>query len=258
MADIQGLENRTLIDFAALPELAAENAASFQQAAPFPHIVLNDFLDTQWAKAVAAKVPSPEEDKNWRALIDRYSDGDASQSGKLGLPDEQQLDPLIRELLWEMNSAEFLRFLEKLTGISGLIADPRFQGGGIHQILPGGHLGVHADFTEHRHYGLSRRLNVLIYLNENWRSEWGGHLELWRRDLSACERRIAPLLGRCAIFATDDTSYHGHPEALACPEGVTRKSLALYFYTHGRQDDTAAVTHTDWHKTQRDELPPLE
>lgn len=248
----------TLLNFSVLPALAATHAQSYQNALPFPHAVFDDFVDISLAKRLAADVPKPGEEKNWRAIVDNYSDGDAAQHGKLGLPHEAEFSPLIRAVLWEMNSGPFLRFLESLTGIRGLIGDPRLQGGGVHQILPGGYLGVHADFTEHKYYGLSRRLNVLIYLNEGWQSEWGGHLELWERDLSRCARRVQPNLGRCVVFSTDDTSYHGHPEPLACPEGITRKSLALYYYTHGRQDSADAVTHTEWHKTRRDDLPTLE
>ncbi len=248
----------TLLDFSALPALAQVQAQNYQSAKPFPHAVFDNFISLDLARAIAADVPAPGAEKNWRAIVDNYSDGDAAQHGKLGLPHEAEFSPLIRALLWELNSGPFLRFLETLTGIKGLIADPRLQGGGVHQILPGGYLGVHADFTEHKYYGLSRRLNVLIYLNENWQNEWGGHLELWERDLSRCARRVQPTLGRCVIFSTDDTSYHGHPEPLACPEGVTRKSLALYYYTNGRQDAVDSVTHTEWHKTHRTELPIVE
>jgi Rps23 Pro-64 3,4-dihydroxylase Tpa1-like proline 4-hydroxylase len=248
----------TLLDFNRLPRLAQALAAGYRNADPFPHVVIDDFIRPAAAQAIAAAVPPPDADRRWKQITDSYRDGDLSQAGKLGLPDEQQLSPLLRELLWEMNSAEFLDFLQDLTGVPGLIADPRFHGGGVHQTLPGGYLGIHADFTEHRYYGLSRRLNVLLYLNPAWEDAWGGHLELWRRDLSACVRRVRPTLGRCVIFNTDATSYHGHPEPLACPPGVTRKSIALYYYSNGREDETAAVTTTDWHKTSRRALPALE
>ena len=54
-----------------------------------------------------------------------------------------------------------LEFLETLTGIDGLVPDPYFAGGGLHQIVRGGFLKVHADFNWHPKLRLDRRLNML-------------------------------------------------------------------------------------------------
>jgi hypothetical protein len=134
-------------------------------------------------------------------------------------------------VLAELNSAAFVDFLEQLTGISGLVPDPHLDGGGLHQIVRGGHLGVHVDFNRHPRTGLHRRLNVLLYLNRGWKEEYRGALELWSAEQRRCERRILPAFNRLVVFSTTDRSYHGHPEPLACPEDRTRKSLALYYYT---------------------------
>ncbi len=132
-----------------------------------------------------------------------------------------------------------------MTGIEGLIADPHFEGGGLHQIERGGHLKVHADFNRHPHTQLDRRLNVLVYLNRDWQPEYGGALELWNRDMSRSEAQILPYFNRCVVFSTTSTSFHGHPEPLNCPEGRTRKSLALYYYTK----DRPASERRDEHNT---------
>jgi Rps23 Pro-64 3,4-dihydroxylase Tpa1-like proline 4-hydroxylase len=134
-----------------------------------------------------------------------------------------------------MNSEPFLRFLQELTGIKEtLIPDPYFEGGGVHQIKRGGFLKVHVDFHRHRLLQLDRRVNVLVYLNKDWKDEYGGHFELWERDMSRCVKKIAPLFNRMAIFSTTADSWHGHPDKLNCPEGRSRQSLALYYYTNGR------------------------
>ncbi len=78
---------------------------------------------------------------------------------------------------------------------------------------------------------LYRRLNLLLFLNEGWREEWNGDLELWDREKRGCEVRIAPDAGRAVLFETSDTSFHGHPAPLACPDGVSRRSIALYYYS---------------------------
>src|SRR5262249_34806488 len=95
----------------------------------------------------------------------------------------------------------------------------------------------------HPRYGLDRRLNAILYLNSNWQEEYGGHLELWDRDMTRCVSRIAPLFNRLVVFTTTDFSYHGHPNVLECPEGMTRKSLALFYYTNGRPADEVSDLH---------------
>ena len=107
-----------------------------------------------------------------------------------------------RQLLYAMNSSGFLQFLERLTGIQNLLGDPQYEGGGLHQIVPGGKLAIHADFSKHSVYNLDRRLNALVYLNKNWKEEYGGHLELWDTAMTKAERRIAPVFNRMVIFTT--------------------------------------------------------
>ena len=140
-------------------------------------------------------------------------------------------------LIQALHSPRFLEALAAATGVDGLIVDPHLDGGGLHQIERGGRLAIHRDFMEHPIMHVDRRLNVIVYLNEGWREEWGGALEIWDRNLRRCERRIAPVFNRTFVFLTTDYSYHGHPDPLDCPPGVTRKSVALYYYTNGRPDD---------------------
>ncbi|NEN95926.1 MAG: 2OG-Fe(II) oxygenase, partial [Moorea sp. SIO3I7] len=111
---------------------------------------------------------------------------------------------------------------------------PHFVGGGLHQIEKGGYLKIHADFNRHTKLRLDRRLNLLIYLNKDWQEDYGGHFEMWDTEMTQSQKKILPVFNRCVIFSTTDFSYHGHPEPLTCPEGRTRKSLALYYYSNGR------------------------
>jgi hypothetical protein len=257
--DHDQLLSRPFFDFQSLQETARANAAAYRAAEPFPHIVLDNLLDPEVLDAVCAEVPPPDAAMPWRRVEARFADGEAAQLNKLGLAREQEVAPLVRRLFWELNSGCFMRFLGNLTGIAGLVPDPSLQGSGIHQILPGGVLAVHADFTWHKIYALARRINVLFYLNRDWREEWGGHLQLWSPDMQRCVRRIMPVFGRCVIFNTSARSFHGHPEPLACPPGVTRRSIAMYYYTAGREDEAVEDTvATDWRKAAQDALPAIE
>jgi Rps23 Pro-64 3,4-dihydroxylase Tpa1-like proline 4-hydroxylase len=216
-------------------EIAAAHRQAYSSAAPFPHTVIDNFLDPDALREMVREFPTPD-GAVWRK---HYHD----HSKKLAINDITQLGPATRELLWAFNSAAFIDFLEQLTGIDGLIPDPHFEGGGLHLIEPGGFLAVHADFNWHKRLQLDRRVNVLLYLNENWREEYGGALELWSPDMKTKADSIMPIFNRCAVFNTTDFSLHGHPDPLACPPGMSRKSLAFYYYTNGRPESEVTVPH---------------
>jgi Rps23 Pro-64 3,4-dihydroxylase Tpa1-like proline 4-hydroxylase len=208
----------------------------YQHATPFPHVTVDDLFDDADLDAVIADFPSPEQ-MRWMRF-------DSPTEKKLGFYHEHStISPVVRRFLDAMNGFEMLLWLEALTGIEGLIPDPYFGGGGLHQIEPGGYLKVHADFNVHPKLKLDRRLNLLIYLNKDWREEYGGHLELWDPELRACQERILPLFNRTVIFSTTDTSFHGHPHPLTSPAGVTRKSVSLYYYTAGRPESERSAPH---------------
>ncbi len=210
---------------------ARESRDIYVSADPFPHIVLDGLFDDAELEPVLADFPRPEET--------RWLKFDSATEKKLGFYHERStISPRIRAFLDAMNGFETLLWLEALSGIDGLIPDPYFGGGGIHQIEPGGFLKVHVDFNVHPKLKVDRRMNVLVYLNKDWREEWGGHLELWNAE--ECRVRIAPVFNRTVIFSTSDTSFHGHPHPLQSPEGVTRKSVSLYYYTAGA---TVSVPH---------------
>lgn len=212
--------------FHSLMEEAPSLAVRYQTAKPFPFIVMDDFLPIEVAETVWAEFPGEDSDVWTRLPTD-------DQKGKLVTTDEGRIPPAARVLIQELNSGAFLRILEVLTGIPDLIADTKLIGGGLHRIRRGGKLGIHVDFSHHPN-GLNRRLNLLLYLNKNWREEYGGHLEFWSPDVKTCRQKILPIFNRCAVFSTTPISYHGHPEPLSCPPTEARKSLALYYFTKGR------------------------
>lgn len=233
----------TLLDFERLNAATEQDAQSYQTATPFPHISFDDFLPEATYREALAQYPSPEQVSDWRRVEATDDKGRIAQNLKLGYSNEHRMGPVLRDLIYTLNSGAFIRYLEKLTGIPDLLPDPHLVGGGLHQYLPGAILRLHADFSKLRGSLLDRRLNLLLYLNEEWQPGWGGYLELWDRDMRECRERIAPTGNRCVIFSTTGTSYHGMPDPLACPPGKTRRSLALYYYSNGRPPDEAKPTH---------------
>lgn len=219
-------------------QLNADPAALREQylnAQPFPHIVLDNLFPNEILEGVLGDFPRPG-DIPWRRF-------DSATEKKLGYTHETLLRPDLQLFLYEMNSAPLIQFLQELTAIEGLVPDPWYGGAGPHQIEPGGFLKVHVDFNWHPLMKLDRRLNMLVYLNQDWREEYGGHLELWNRDVTRCEAKVLPVFNRTVVFSTTDFSFHGHPEPLACPEGRTRKSVSFYYYSNGRPDEERSAPH---------------
>jgi Rps23 Pro-64 3,4-dihydroxylase Tpa1-like proline 4-hydroxylase len=203
----------------------------YLSAAPYPHIVIDDFLSKDVMRQIVSEFP---------ARIDgRFSD-DFSQL-KTGYSLSKIRSAYINDFLSALNSAAFIVFLEQLTGIKGLVTDAHYTGGGLHETKRGGHLSIHADFNIHPHTKLLRRLNLILFLNEEWQPEWGGDLELWDQGMKACQLSVAPVIGRAVIFNTDSNNYHGHPDPLACPPEVMRRSIALYYYSLPKK---IALPHT--------------
>ena len=203
-----------------LPQLSSR----FQTASPFPHIVIDDFLDPETA-VLAMKESANVADVGWTSFAHL-------NERKLSHTKPERWGPTLQAVLRELQSPRFVQFLGSLSGIEGLLADDSLAGGGLHQSQSGGFLNIHADFTVHpRQRNWQRQVNLLLYLNEEWPPGYGGGLELWSTDMQRCERVVAPIGNRVVIFRTSANSFHGHPEPLRCPEGTSRRSLALYYFT---------------------------
>lgn len=205
------------------PQLSADKKR-YHQHPPYPHISLENFLESWAAEKALDEFPRVQDD-GWIHYVH-------VNEKKHGLNKLDLLPPFIQEVIKALNTPDFCAYLSEMTGIPNLLPDDTFEGGGLHQSMRGGFLNIHADFTVHPHKrNWRRRVNLLVYLNKDWKPEYGGDLELWDRKMTACVQKIAPLYNRAVIFNTDEDSYHGLPDPLMCPEGDSRKSIALYYFT---------------------------
>ena len=202
------------------PKLAFE----YKNATPFPHICLGSFLEENIAQQAFAEFPI--------ASSPIWNHHKHYNCQKLTANKQEYFPETIRSIVDELNSDPFVSWLSVLVGIPCLRPDPSLMGGGLHQITTGGHLNVHADFTYHHHNNmLKRRVNLLLYLNKEWKLDWGGHIEFWDTEMKECISKYPPLGNNAVIFSTSETSWHGHPAPLCCPPDQTRNSIALYYYT---------------------------
>ena len=217
------------------PALGRALRPQYAAAVPFPHMIIDDLFAREALARVAAELPEQMNPKtgcihgakHWNCYARpnfEYRKSTISQAKNMG--------PATKRLLTFLRSAPFVNFLEKVSGIPCLAPDPSFEGAGVHLTGNGGYLQLHADFNRDVKHHLFRRVNTFIFLNgAPWPDEYGGHLELWNRNLTSCEQRIAPTFGRFVVFSSNDFSYHGHPKPLKLPPDRMRRSIAYYYYT---------------------------
>jgi Rps23 Pro-64 3,4-dihydroxylase Tpa1-like proline 4-hydroxylase len=208
------------IAFAELPLLAGRYHETYLRARPWPHLVLDDLLDPE----VVAAAEAQELQRALNLEIHRGNRIVKAESPEVG-------GHAANEILDSLLTPEFVAFLEKLTGIGGLIPDPSHAWAGIHVSPPGASQALHRDFRFHPANGLYHRVNVLVFLNSDWKTEYGGQLELWPSNPTEGGKQILPEAARIVIFETTSYSFHGVPEPIRCPPGRARLSLASYYYT---------------------------
>jgi Rps23 Pro-64 3,4-dihydroxylase Tpa1-like proline 4-hydroxylase len=195
----------------------------FINGKPFPNIVIDNLFDTEFLLKVLQDTKDENMTKWWK--YNNYFEK------KLAYNNYQNMGENLRKYFNLVNSFEFCKKLENMTGIKNILADPSLYGGGIHKIKRGGKLDIHADFNFHRITGWNRKLNLITYLNKDWNIKWGGETEFWNLDMSKCIKKIPPLFNTTVIFLTNNETWHGHPQPLECPHSVSRLSLATYYYT---------------------------
>lgn len=252
----------------AMPELRQQ----WEEAKPFRHLVLDDFLGECYADRSAAELELTTCDgTSWWQRQDH-----TSQVKKWWCSDPERLPLQTAANLIMLNSLGAGDWLTGVTGIEGLIGDSTYAGGGVHIHTTGGSLGVHADFNRHPITDTHRRLNLLLFLNRDWRPEWGGQLELWSAFMCPCAVRgkpnqacpkckglgwlpdegpdveggepvlkvsVDPVFNRAVLLETTDYGFHG-VAPIACPPNVRRISLALYYYSLTRPEHESS---SDFH-----------
>lgn len=219
---------------------------AFQTAEPFPWVCIDDFLEPELARELARSYPAYEVAARQGRTFDAVN-----EKRKVQITDREQFSEPVRRLADYCATPEFRSVLSEITGIPNLLWDEGFSGGGMHQTAAHGTLDVHIDFNR-LESGLYRRVNLLLYLNEEWDPNWGGRLELWDSDVRRRHQAFVPILNRCVIFETSERSFHG-VEALTCPPSAVRRSFALYYYTREAPSDADGQLHSTVFRARPDE-----
>jgi 2-oxoglutarate-Fe(II)-dependent oxygenase superfamily protein len=224
---------------------AARSADEFSRALPFRHLCIDDFFEDSVAEGLLKEFPGFASDK---ALNEIGEVGQKAVFEKLS-----DIGPFYAAVARYLASDDLPSFLTRVTGIPGLLwGGESMYGGGTHENLEGIDLDAHVDFNYDDRTRLHRRLNVLVYLNREWDDAWGGALELHsdpRDPAHNYVKTFSPLFNRCVIFETNEHSWHGFPRIVlpSDKKHLSRKSLAMYFYTKDRPGEEIVGGHTTFY-----------
>lgn len=208
--------------------------SEYEQGQPFKYVVIDNFFKEEVAKELASQFPNYDDDNVWNIYKNPLEN-------KRLTPDWNLFPPATYRAFTYLNSPEFLDIIGKVIGIDNIIPDMGLHGGGWHITPSGGKLNVHLDYSIHPKLGLERRANLIIYLSEDWKPEYGGQLGLWSHDSEnnlpkECVSKVDVKFNRAVIFDTTQNSWHGLPDEITSPKGVNRKSLNIYYLTEPRAE----------------------
>lgn len=223
-----------------IPTRVSQLNAEFQRADPFRHVLIRDFLHADFLSAILKEFPDPDAD----AMRSEFG----RRSRKHAVHDIAALGGAFGKWDAVLKSQEFIELIESVTGIDGLLHDPEYHGAGTHNNMNGQGMDAHIDFNLHRTTGYHRRLNLIVYLCEEWDPTWGGNIRLhknpWDRE-NDYFHEYPPYANHAVLFETNEYSWHGF-EKIRLPEDkkhLSRKSLTVYYYTKQRPESELAPKH---------------
>jgi dTDP-glucose 4,6-dehydratase len=195
---------------------------NFLTADPFEHIIIPNFLNDEFAEQIYENFPTDINTDNW------YEYNNPIEY-KFANDKISTMPRSIKKLFNLLSTKQIIDKIHLLSGINNLEFDPYLHGAGLHIHRNGGKLDMHLDYEKHPFLDKERRLNIILYMSKDWKEEWNGETQLWDKDLSNCIAKSPVIFNSALIFKTNETSWHGLPEEIKCPEDILRKSVAYYY-----------------------------
>jgi Rps23 Pro-64 3,4-dihydroxylase Tpa1-like proline 4-hydroxylase len=195
----------------------------FRDAQPFSHVVIDDFFNKKYIEALHEQFPGI--DDSWHKYYNPI---------EIKYAKDKDFPKIYKDLFCLLSSECTVSLVRKISGITNLEYDPYLHGAGLHYHPKGGKLDMHVDYGLHPMLNKERRLNLIVYLNKDWKEEYGGNIEFWHKEMSKKGVQVTPIFNRAVLFKTSDDSWHGFPDQITCPDGQGRKSIAMYWISEPR------------------------
>jgi Rps23 Pro-64 3,4-dihydroxylase Tpa1-like proline 4-hydroxylase len=199
----------------------------FRSSKPFHHIVIDNLFQPEVAKNIADEFPAHDSNV-WTALYNNPIEVKKTCNHWDKFPQS------IYSALFYLCSQEFISKLSIVVGKEKIYADYGLNGGGMHSHTRGGKLNIHKDYSIHPKINYMRNYNIIVYMEPEWKPEWGGGIQLWDHDAETDQPKsviaeVENRFNRAIIFDTTQNSWHGLPKEITCPPEQSRKSLACYY-----------------------------
>ncbi|QDH78378.1 2OG-Fe(II) oxygenase [Echinicola soli] len=222
-----------MINFEQLENNLEKLRVSYLAAHPFPHLVIDDFCDKAQLEAAYEAIPE----------LDNKSRDYVFANNKFEKSNYKEICPELRSLYEDLSSERFNKILSFITA-KKVFVDPKNHGGGLHQGKKNSFLDMHLDFNYHPiHKNWYRELNLLLYLNKDWKPAYKGGLKI--RDLRTDEETELDVpFNRLIIQQCGPYTLHGY-DMTNFPEGKYRTSIATYAYQEHKMLIEKPRT-TDW------------
>jgi len=189
---------------------------------PFNHIIIDNFLSDKYYNTIIDSIPKSINENFWK-----YHN---PIEVKYVLDKKEHISNEINELINHLSNEDFIDKIREIFKIYDIEIDNTLHGSGIHYHPNRGRLNIHLDYEKHPILeDKQRRINIIFYLNDEWKEEWNGATELWNEDMTKCITKCYPSKNKVIIFETTEMSWHGVPDIINCPENIYRKTLALYY-----------------------------
>jgi Rps23 Pro-64 3,4-dihydroxylase Tpa1-like proline 4-hydroxylase len=211
---------KTILESIKIEEIREE----FLNSGPFNHLIIDNFLPLPLAEKIASEFPKFDE-SFWYTYDNPLEIKKASN-------DWNRFSEWTYSYFSKLISDQYLDIFSEISNCK-LYPDPGLHGGGLHSHKNGGRLNPHLDYSIHPKMGLQRKLNLILYINPLWKSEYGGQLGFWDSNPDGTHKNLVKeidcIFNRAVIFDTTQNSWHGISRDVSSPEGVNRNSLAVYY-----------------------------
>jgi Rps23 Pro-64 3,4-dihydroxylase Tpa1-like proline 4-hydroxylase len=194
------------------------------------YIVIDKFLNNDFAILCQNEILKCDQ-----SCWDRYAN---PFEQKCTYRDKNSMPPSINLLMNKLNSSDFIKKLNKLTGFE-LIKDESKHWWGIHTFKNNDKLDIHVDAGRHPENNLKKIITLGIYLSYNWKKENGGNIEFWSGDNASNNNAkiydkiisIEPTFNKLLIFECNDYSWHGAPIPCKCNNDEIRIFVTCSYLT---------------------------